>query len=61
MWLLIYEKEIFYKDLALSSNERLYFKGRSMFFSKKLINLKPNHFKIYTFHAGFKNKMMIFL
>ena len=45
------------KDLSLSSNERLYFKGRSMFKPKKLINLKPNHFKIYTFHAGFKKKL----
>ena len=44
-------------DLSLSSNERLFLNGRSIFKPKKLINLKPNGFKIYTFHAGFKKKI----
>ncbi len=42
------------KDLALSSNERLFIKNKSIFIPKKYSNLKPNTFKIYTFHAGFK-------
>ena len=44
------------KDLALSSNERLSINNKSIFSPKKFSNIKPNGFKIYTFHAGFKNK-----
>ena len=44
------------KDLALSSNERLSIKNKSIFYPKKIGNLKPDSFKIYTFHAGFKKK-----
>ncbi len=42
------------KDLGLSSNERLHIENKSIFSPKKYLNLKPNGFKIYTFHAGFK-------
>ncbi len=45
------------KDLALSSNERLFLKGNSIFKPKKYNNLKPKGLKIYTFHAGFKKKL----
>ncbi len=45
------------KDLALSSNERLFLKGNSIFKPKKYSNLKPKGLKIYTFHAGFKKKL----
>ena len=44
------------KDLALTSNERLYVKNKSIFAPLKFSNIKPNSFKIYTFHAGFKKK-----
>ena len=44
------------KDLGLTSNERLFLKNKSIFSPKKFIDLKPNSFKIYTFHAGFKKK-----
>ena len=45
------------KDLGLSSNERLYLKNISNFKPKKYQNFKPKGLKIYTFHAGFKNKL----
>ena len=45
------------KDLGLTSNERLFLKNKSIFSPKKFIDLKPNSFKIYTFHAGFKIKL----
>ena len=44
-------------DLGLSSNERLYLKNISNFKPKKYQNFKPKGLKIYTFHAGFKNKL----
>ena len=44
------------KDLGLTSNERLFLKNKSIFSPKKFIDLKPNSFRIYTFHAGFKKK-----
>ncbi len=43
-------------DLGLSSNESLYINNKSVFSPRKFSNLKPNTFKIYTFHAGFKKK-----
>ena len=42
------------KDLALSSNERLFINSKSIFRPKKYSNLKPKGLDIYTFHAGFK-------
>lgn len=44
------------KDLALSSNERLFINSKSIFRPKKYSNLKPKGLDIYTFHAGFKKK-----
>ena len=44
-------------DLGLSSNERLYIKNVSNFKPAKYQNLKPKGLKIYTFHAGFKNRL----
>ena len=44
------------KDLSLSSNEKLFFKSKSLFRPKNYLNLKPKDFSIFTFHAGFKNK-----
>ncbi len=44
------------KDLALSSNERLFLKNKSIFKPKMYQNFKPKGLQIYTFHAGFKKK-----
>tara|TARA_B100000575_G_C23132156_1_gene656922 strand:- start:1291 stop:2556 length:1266 start_codon:yes stop_codon:yes gene_type:complete len=44
------------KDLGLSSNESLFLNNKSVFRPKSYSNIKPNCFKIYTFHAGFKKK-----
>ena len=51
------------KDLALSSNERLYINSKSIFRPKKYSNLKPKGLDIYTFHAGFKklNDLLIII
>ncbi len=44
------------KDLDLKSNDRLYIKFKSPFAPKHYKDLKPNGFKIFTFHSGFKKK-----
>ena len=44
------------KDLSLSRNERLFLNNKSVFAPKNFAKIKPNGFKIYTFHAGFKKK-----
>ena len=47
------------KDLALSSNERLYLKNNHNFLFKinKAKNFKSKYLDFYTFHAGFKKKL----
>ncbi len=45
------------KDLNITNNERLFFQSSSIFKPKKITNLKPNFFKVYTFKAGFKKKI----
>ena len=44
------------KDLDLKSNDRLFLKFKSPFAPKQYKDLKPNGFKIFTFHSGFKKK-----
>ena len=47
------------KDLALSSNERLYLKNNHnfLFKIKKDKNFKSKYLDFYTFHVGFKKKL----
>ncbi|MBI04558.1 MAG: bifunctional ornithine acetyltransferase/N-acetylglutamate synthase [Pelagibacteraceae bacterium] len=44
------------KDLALSSNERLFEESKSIFKPKKSKNISPINPKFYTFHSGLKNR-----
>tara|TARA_Y100000741_G_scaffold232202_1_gene177437 strand:- start:297 stop:515 length:219 start_codon:yes stop_codon:yes gene_type:complete len=47
------------KDLALSSNERLYLKKNHSFLFKikRENNFKSKYLDFYTFHSGFKKKL----
>ena len=44
------------KDLALSSNERLFEESKSIFKPKKSKDISPINPKFYTFHSGLKNR-----
>ena len=44
------------KEFKLKNNNRFYLKSKSPFAPKHYKDLKPNGFKIFTFHSGFKKK-----
>ena len=50
------------KDLALSSNERIYVKKniKSLFDFPTSSNFTSKNVKFYTFHSGFKKNMKIY-